>query len=117
VPVSELAGCIAETARDARELPFPAALVGHAADGNFHWICPVDMDSEAERAALQRFVDRMVERAIAAGGTCTGEHGIGMGKREHLLVQAGPGAVAAMRALKHALDPAGVLNPGKVLPD
>jgi len=117
VPVSRLAECIAETAEDARDLPFPAALVGHVADGNFHWICPVDVESESEQAALREFVERMVARALAAGGTCTGEHGIGMGKREYLLDQSGAAAVRTMRALKQALDPAGILNPGKILPD
>ena len=117
VPVSRLAECISETAEDARGLPFPAALVGHVADGNFHWICPVDVESESEQAALREFVERMVARALAAGGTCTGEHGIGMGKREYLLDQSGAAAVRTMRALKQALDPAGILNPGKILPD
>ncbi len=117
MPVSRLAECITESAADARALPFPAAMVGHVADGNFHWICPVDMESESEQAALREFVDRMVHRALGAGGTCTGEHGVGMGKREHLLEQSGPVVVETMRAIKQALDPQGILNPGKVLPD
>jgi D-lactate dehydrogenase (cytochrome) len=117
VPVSRLAESITASAADAAELPFPAAMVGHVADGNYHWICPVDTDSEAEQAALAGFVERMVTRAQQAGGTCTGEHGVGLGKREALLAQAGPEAVETMRALKRALDPRGILNPGKVLPD
>jgi D-lactate dehydrogenase (cytochrome) len=117
VPVSRLAESITASAADAAELPFPAAMVGHVADGNYHWICPVDTDSEAEQAALATFVERMVTRAQQAGGTCTGEHGVGLGKRDALLAQAGPDAVATMRALKQALDPRGILNPGKVLPD
>ena len=117
VPVSRLAESITASAEDAAGLPFPAAMVGHVADGNYHWICPVDTDSEAEQAALAAFVDRMVTRAQAAGGTCSGEHGVGIGKRDALLAQAGPEAVATMRAIKLALDPRGILNPGKVLPD
>jgi D-lactate dehydrogenase (cytochrome) len=117
VPVSALAGAISASADDARELPFPAAMVGHVADGNFHWICPVDVDSEAEQEALRGFVERMVSRAIDAGGTCTGEHGVGMGKREALARQSGEGAISTMHAIKRALDPQGILNPGKVLPD
>ena len=116
VPVSALAAAISATADDARELPFPAAMVGHVADGNFHWICPVDVDSEAEQEALRAFVERMVSYAIEAGGTCTGEHGVGMGKREALARQSGEGALATMYAIKRALDPQGILNPGKVLP-
>jgi D-lactate dehydrogenase (cytochrome) len=92
-------------------------MVGHVADGNFHWACPVDIESESEQAALRGFVDRMVGRALEAGGTCTGEHGVGMGKREYLREQAGAPAIEAMRAVKRALDPQGILNPGKVLPD
>jgi D-lactate dehydrogenase (cytochrome) len=117
VPVSRLAETITATADDARSLPFPAAMVGHVADGNFHWVCPVDVDSESELSALRAFVDRMVARALDAGGTCTGEHGVGIGKREHLREQAGDEALAMMRALKAALDPHGILNPGKVLPE
>jgi len=117
VPVSRLAESITASAEDAAKLPFPAALVGHVADGNYHWICPVDTDSEEEQAALAGFVERMVTRAQEAGGTCTGEHGIGIGKREALLAQAGPEAVEVMRSLKRALDPRGILNPGKILPD
>ena len=117
MPVSRLAESITASAEDAAKLPFPAALVGHVADGNYHWICPVDTDSEEEQAALAGFVERMVTRAQEAGGTCTGEHGIGIGKREALLAQAGPEAVEVMRSLKRALDPRGILNPGKVLPD
>jgi D-lactate dehydrogenase (cytochrome) len=117
VPVSALAQCIADTAADARDLPFPAPILGHVADGNFHCALPLDPDSASEHAAAEAFVDRLVTRALAAGGTCTGEHGVGMGKREHLREQAGEAGVATMRALKAALDPAGLLNPGKVLPD
>ncbi len=117
VPVSRLAESITASAEDAAGLPFPAAMVGHVADGNYHWICPVDTGSEPEQAALAAFVDRMVTRAQAVGGTCTGEHGVGIGKRDALLAQAGPEAVATMRAIKQALDPRGILNPGKVLPD
>ena len=117
VPVSRLAESITASTADAEELPFPAALVGHVADGNYHWICPSTRASEAEQAALAGFVERMVTRAQEAGGTCTGEHGVGMGKREALLAQSGEAAVETMRALKRALDPAGILNPGKVLPE
>ncbi len=117
VPVSRLAESITASAADAAELPFPAAMVGHVADGNYHWICPVDTGSEAEQEALAGFVERMATCAREAGGTCTGEHGVGLGKREALLAQAGPEAIETMRALKRALDPRGILNPGKVLPD
>ena len=88
-------------------------MVGHVADGNYHWICPVDTDSEAEQAALAGFVERMVTRAQEAGGTCTGEHGVGIGKREALLAQSGEAAVETMRALKRALDPPGSSTPAR----
>jgi D-lactate dehydrogenase (cytochrome) len=114
VPVSELAGCIEETLADAQGLPFPAPLLGHLADGNFHMMMLIDPASDEERRVAGRAYDRLVARALAAGGTCTGEHGIGLGKRRGLADQAGP-ALDVMRSLKHALDPAGVFNPDKVI--
>ncbi len=115
VPVSELAATIDATIADLGTLPFPAPLLGHVADGNFHVMLLVDPDDPADRQAADAVYERMVERAIAAGGTCTGEHGIGLGKRRALGEQSGE-AVEVMRALKAALDPDGLLNPGKVLP-
>ena len=114
VPVSELAATIDATIADLATLPFPAPLLGHVADGNFHVILLIDPGEPEDRRAGEAVYGRMVERAIAAGGTCTGEHGVGLGKRRALAAEAGP-AVAAMRALKQALDPDDLFNPGKVL--
>ena len=113
VPVSELASCIERTIADVQELPFPAPLLGHVADGNFHLLLLIDPDDAEERRAAEAVHDRLVERALRAGGTCTGEHGVGLGKRRRLADEAGP-AIEVMRALKRALDPAGLLNPDKV---
>jgi D-lactate dehydrogenase (cytochrome) len=113
VPVSELASCIDRTIADVQGLPFPAPLVGHVADGNFHLLLLIDPDDAEERRAAQAVYDRLVERALRAGGTCTGEHGVGLGKRRGLADEAGP-AIDVMRTLKRALDPAGLLNPDKV---
>ena len=115
VPVSRLAETIDATAADVAGLPFPAPIVGHVADGNFHVMLVIDPEDAGERATADAVHGRMVDRALAAGGTCTGEHGIGLGKRAKLAVQSGE-AVELMRALKTALDPQGILNPGKVLP-
>jgi D-lactate dehydrogenase (cytochrome) len=115
VPVSELAAVIDATVEDVAGLTFPAPVLGHVADGNFHVMLLIDPDEDGDRQAATAVYERMVERAIAAGGTCTGEHGVGLGKRRALGVQSGE-AVEVMRALKHALDPGGRLNPGKVLP-
>jgi D-lactate dehydrogenase (cytochrome) len=114
VPVSELAGCIEETLADMERLPFPAPLLGHVADGNFHAMLLIDPDDEEERRLAQDAYERLVARALAAGGTCTGEHGVGLGKRRAVLDEAGP-AVAVMQSVKRALDPAGLFNPGKVV--
>jgi D-lactate dehydrogenase (cytochrome) len=114
VPVSELAASIEETLADVATLPFPAPLLGHVADGNFHMMLLIDPNSAEERRIAEEVYDRLVARAIAAGGTCTGEHGVGLGKRRALVDQAGP-ALAVMRSLKQALDPDGLFNPGKVL--
>jgi len=113
VPLSALAPCIRETERDLAALTVPAPLVGHVGDGNFHLVLLVDPASAAELRAARDFVRRLVERALRLGGTCTGEHGIGIGKREFLVAEHGA-AVATMRAIKRALDPANLMNPGKL---
>jgi D-lactate dehydrogenase (cytochrome) len=114
VPVSELAGCIEETLADVAGLPFPAPLLGHVADGNFHVILLIRPDDDEERRIADEFYDRLVARALVAGGTCTGEHGVGLGKRRRLVDQAGP-AIEVMQSVKRAPDPAGLLNPDKIL--
>jgi D-lactate dehydrogenase (cytochrome) len=113
VPVSELASCIAETKRDHASAPFPVCLVGHAGDGNFHLVYVLDPSRSAELEEASRLNDRLVARALAVGGTCTGEHGVGLGKVKYLESEHGP-ALDVMRAIKRALDPDGRMNPGKL---
>lgn len=114
VPVSRLAECVAATRADIDEAGLIAPILGHVGDGNFHAIFLVDPQDEAEMGRATTVNQRMVDRSLAMGGTCTGEHGIGIGKHQALLDQHGEG-VAVMRALKAAMDPKGILNPGKVL--
>lgn len=116
VPISALAECVEATERDILATGLVAPLVGHAGDGNFHLLVLIDPENPEERQRVAAFLDRLVERALALDGTCTGEHGIGLGKRRFLRSEHGE-AVEVMRALKIALDPLGILNPGKVLPD
>lgn len=113
VPLSRLAQCVSETAADLDASALDATIVGHAGDGNFHAILAVDATQAAEMARVQEFLERLVERAHALEGTATGEHGIGQGKRQYMNAEHGD-AIAAMRAIKHALDPLGILNPGKI---
>ena len=113
VPISRLAECILETKKDVEGSPLIGAMLGHVGDGNFHVGYLIDPAIPGEAEAAQRFNDRMVARAIAMGGTCTGEHGIGMGKQASLLREHGDG-VAVMRQIKRALDPEGLMNPGKI---
>jgi D-lactate dehydrogenase (cytochrome) len=115
VPISRLAECIRETKRLIRENGVLAPLVGHVGDGNFHLSILVDPDSDAEIARAKHVSGRMVDQALALGGTCTGEHGVGFGKMGYLEAEHGPGAVEAMRAIKRALDPADIMNPGKIV--
>jgi D-lactate dehydrogenase (cytochrome) len=114
VPISRLADCIAATEEDIAKASMPIPLFGHVGDGNFHLMILVDPDKDEEIAEAWALNARLVRRAMAMGGTCTGEHGIGLGKREFLVEEFGP-AVEVMRAIKRALDPANLLNPGKVL--
>lgn len=116
VPISRLAECIAATYDDIAQVSIPIALFGHVGDGNFHLVVLVDRDNPQEMAEAAWISERVVERAIALDGTCTGEHGIGLGKRKYLVREHGAVAVDVMRALKIALDPHNLLNPGKVLP-
>jgi D-lactate dehydrogenase (cytochrome) len=114
VPISALAECIAETKRDLAASSAYAPLVGHVGDGNFHLNFILDPADPRQVAEVKSLNARLVARALALGGTCTGEHGIGLGKQQYLLDEHGENAVAVMRALKHALDPAGIMNPGKI---
>ncbi|WP_188259147.1 FAD-linked oxidase C-terminal domain-containing protein [Azospirillum tabaci] len=114
VPISRLADCILETKKDIAESSMLAPLVGHVGDGNFHLVYVIDPDKPEEMAEAKRLNDRMVDRALAMGGTCTGEHGIGYGKMEFLEKEAGD-AFAVMGELKRAFDPDNRMNPGKVV--
>lgn len=114
VPISSLAECIRATRRDVDASSIPAPIVGHVGDGNFHLLMLVNGDDPAELLEADRLNGRLVRRALAMGGTCTGEHGVGIGKQQFLLEEAGEGAVALMRQIKAALDPRGILNPGKI---
>ncbi len=114
VPVSRLAECVTETYADIEEFGLIAPVVGHVGDGNFHVMPLVDMENPEEIARVEAFSDRVVERALRMGGTCTGEHGIGSGKMKFLGKEHGPG-VAVMVAIKTALDPDNILNPGKIV--
>ena len=115
VPISRLAECVLAAQHDSRAAGLLAPIVGHVGDGNFH-VTYLARD-DRERALTAALHAALVERAIDAGGTCTGEHGIGIGKRGYLAREHGEGAVLAMQAIKRALDPLGIMNPGKVLPD
>jgi len=114
VPISRLAECIAETEADIAEMGLIAPIVGHVGDGNFHVLVLMDMDDPGEIARTEEFVSRLNMRAIAMDGTCTGEHGIGQGKMGFLRHELGP-AVDHMQAVKRALDPLDIMNPGKII--
>ncbi len=114
VPISELTECLLETRKDIDESGILAPIVSHAGDGNFHLVFLVDTDNPDEMARASAVNDRMVMRALAVGGTCTGEHGVGYGKIELLKVEHGE-AVSVMRQIKTALDPDNIMNPGKIL--
>ncbi|MCH2270784.1 MAG: FAD-binding protein [SAR324 cluster bacterium] len=116
VPISRLADCILETRRDIEESGLTVPLVGHVGDGNFHLLFLIDPENEEEE--LQRYQplnDRLVERALRMGGTCTGEHGIGSGKIKYMEAEHGD-SLDLMRQIKQAFDPDNLMNPGKMLP-
>jgi D-lactate dehydrogenase (cytochrome) len=113
VPISRLAECILETKKDLKKSFLTAPLVGHVGDGNFHLGFLINRDDPKELAEAERLNDRLVMRALAMDGTCTGEHGIGLGKMKFLTAEHGE-AVSVMRQVKKALDPQNIMNPGKI---
>jgi D-lactate dehydrogenase (cytochrome) len=115
VPISRLAECVLETQKDIEASGLIAPIVGHVGDGNFHTTPVFDRSNAKEMAALEGFLTRLAERAIRMEGTCTGEHGIGQGKSKYLKAELGDG-LAVMRAIKQALDPLNIMNPGKIFP-
>ncbi|MEM6462034.1 MAG: FAD-linked oxidase C-terminal domain-containing protein [Pseudomonadota bacterium] len=114
VPISRLADCIQETEEDIDDLGLLAPIVGHVGDGNFHLMILVDPEDDEEMERSYRAVDRLNERAIRMGGTCTGEHGIGQGKRRYMETEFGA-AAELMRDLKKTIDPHAIMNPDKIL--
>jgi D-lactate dehydrogenase (cytochrome) len=115
VPISRLAECVAETRRDLDEIGLIAPIVGHVGDGNFHVQPLIDMSNPAEIAACQGFLERLVRRALAMEGTCTGEHGVGQGKMKYLVEEHGEATLDLMRTIKRAIDPQNIMNPGKIV--
>ena len=114
VPISRLADCVRETVADIEANDMRAPIVGHVGDGNFHVLILCDMEDPAEVERAEAFTGRLNRRAIEMDGTCTGEHGIGQGKMKYLEQELGPG-LDVMRSIKQAIDPRGIMNPGKVV--
>ena len=114
VPISRLAECVVETTKDIEKASMPIPLFGHVGDGNFHLVILIDPNSKADMEEAKALNLRVVKRALAMEGTCTGEHGVGLGKQPYLLEELGE-AVDLMRDLKRTFDPENLLNPGKVV--
>ena len=114
VPISGLADAVTQALAEAEAAGLPHFIVGHVGDGNFHVAYLIDPTLPEERETAERLNRQLVQRAIAAGGTCTGEHGIGLHKQDFLVDETGAGAVAMMRQIKQALDPHNIMNPGKI---
>jgi D-lactate dehydrogenase (cytochrome) len=115
VPISRLAECVTQTQQDLADSRLFAPILGHVGDGNFHLTLLVDLDDTDEVRRAEGLLERLAARALAMDGTCTGEHGVGQGKKKYLDAELGPAALDVMRALKRALDPHDIMNPGKIL--
>jgi len=115
VPISRLSDCIEETQADLVASQLFGPIIGHVGDGNFHVVLSVDPEDHPMVERMEQFHSRLVERALAMEGTCTGEHGIGMGKIDYLVDELGNKAVGVMATIKKALDPNGIMNPGKII--
>ncbi|HUH39555.1 MAG TPA: FAD-linked oxidase C-terminal domain-containing protein [Castellaniella sp.] len=116
VPISRLADCVGQTAAELDQASFPYTIVGHVGDGNFHVLMLLDPNDPAQWVESEQLNRRLVERALAMDGTCTGEHGVGLHKQTFMQAEHGQDALDVMAAIKAVLDPHNVLNPGKVLP-
>lgn len=116
VPISRLAECIEETQEDLSSTNLLAPILSHAGDGNFHLSILIDPSDASELEEARSVNDRLVKRALAMGGTCTGEHGVGLGKMKYLEEEHGAAALDVMRSIKKAIDPDDLMNPGKILP-
>ena len=114
VPISRLAEALLDSVQEAIDAGLPYFMVGHVGDGNFHMGYLIDPNSQEERDTAERLNTQLVERALSLGGTCTGEHGVGLHKQGFLIDETGAGAVEMMRTIKRALDPNNIMNPGKV---
>jgi D-lactate dehydrogenase (cytochrome) len=114
VPISQLADAVAEARRDIDAAGLLAPIVGHVGDGNFHVLFLLEPNATDEWQRAEKVYDAMIDRALRVGGTCTGEHGIGQGKRSKLVAEYGSDVVELMRSIKSAWDPQGILNPGKI---
>lgn len=114
VPISRLADCLLDSVAEADASGIPYFLVGHVGDGNFHFGYLLDPNAPAERQIAEALNHKLVARALSLGGTCSGEHGVGLHKMDFLLTEAGSGAVEMMRTIKRALDPRNIMNPGKI---
>ena len=115
VPISRLSECIELTQKDLADSKIYGPLVGHVGDGNFHVLLTADPNDHGAIERLEQFHTRLVQRSLSLEGTCTGEHGIGIGKIDYLVSELGDEAVDLMRTIKAALDPNGIMNPGKVV--
>ena len=114
VPFSKLPEAVLFAQDLMQEMGIKGGIVGHVGDGNFHVMIPVKQDDEDNMAAACQYNERLVERAIALGGTCTGEHGVGLGKMKYQALEHGP-ALQVMRTIKANLDPLHIMNPGKLI--
>jgi D-lactate dehydrogenase (cytochrome) len=114
VPISKLADCLLESIAETDASGIEYFLVGHVGDGNFHFGYLIDPTKPEERTIAEALNHKLVSRALALEGTCTGEHGVGLHKMDFLITEAGAGAVNMMRTIKHALDPHNIMNPGKI---
>jgi len=116
VPISRLAECVAETMADVKDYINPVPLLGHIGDGNFHLMLLVDPAKPEQTELAKKFNKRLVERALKMEGTCTGEHGVGLGKMGSMRMELGDDMMDLMRDIKKVFDPEGLMNPGKVVP-